>query len=440
MRKASAVAGMIVFLAGMNFPATLHAATLNFAADVTYALISPAASFTVLAGSGADSITVNATSVIVSVPAGQGFTLISASSGIDHAGATSGSIVNVTCDSNQVAILDIPSTNPSPQTLTITPTGAPCMAAAPPVPIAPQIPVMHGGGGALLSPAFKDLSFAVQPGTGAGPQNVVLVSNAPEAQAMLIGVSPDFAQASWMPYAATLAWTLPSSTARTVYIKFRNALGAISGLFHAPIPPPKDAKQAVNSSSTVLRTCTPYLTAYIRYGSTNDPVEVKKLQDFLREKEGESLKESGTYDQATFDAVKRFQKKEHASILDPWHETQPTGHVGKTTVQRINELACNPSGSPPVIPSQPSCPYFVGYAKKGDKGIHVADIQTFLAGQKLLSGIYAAGEFDKPTETAVKKFQAAHAKEILSPLRIASPTGYWLQATLRAANKLVGCK
>jgi len=38
--------------------------------------------------------------------------------------------------------------------------------------------------------------------------------------------------------------------------------------------------------------------------------------------------------------VKEFQLEYKAEILDPWGISNPTGYVGRTTVQQINEIAC----------------------------------------------------------------------------------------------------
>jgi hypothetical protein len=46
------------------------------------------------------------------------------------------------------------------------------------------------------------------------------------------------------------------------------------------------------------------------------------------------------YGQDDFEAIKRFQIEFRADILDPWDIINPTGYVYKTTVKKINEVAC----------------------------------------------------------------------------------------------------
>ena len=55
--------------------------------------------------------------------------------------------------------------------------------------------------------------------------------------------------------------------------------------------------------------CTPYITSYIKLGSQNDTEDVKRLETFLNNHEGESLPVDGVYGQADFEAVNRFQTK-----------------------------------------------------------------------------------------------------------------------------------
>lgn len=87
--------------------------------------------------------------------------------------------------------------------------------------------------------------------------------------------------------------------------------------------------------------CEAYLTDYIRPGRANSSKEVKKLQSFLINHEGESgLSENGRFDNATLNAVKRFQEKYLNEILAPWGIQKPTGSVYYTTKKKINELQC----------------------------------------------------------------------------------------------------
>lgn len=98
------------------------------------------------------------------------------------------------------------------------------------------------------------------------------------------------------------------------------------------------APPAVASSDLM---CPAYIEHYIGRGLANDVNEVKKLQDFLREKAGfADLVSSGIYDDATYRAVVAFQNTNKDKILGPWGVTGGTGYVYYTTRKRINEIMC----------------------------------------------------------------------------------------------------
>lgn len=91
----------------------------------------------------------------------------------------------------------------------------------------------------------------------------------------------------------------------------------------------------------VAATCAPLLTKYIRANATNDAAEVRKLQDFLRTREGfADVRTTGSYDDATQRAVIAFQERYAADILTPWGETKGTAYVFRTTQKKINDLWC----------------------------------------------------------------------------------------------------
>ena len=89
----------------------------------------------------------------------------------------------------------------------------------------------------------------------------------------------------------------------------------------------------------------PYLTKHIKWGAANDPVEVAKLQRFLREHEQLEVPLNGVYDETTLTAVMIFQRRYAADVLEPWGLTgeQPTGFVFITTTLVINRLYCEMS-------------------------------------------------------------------------------------------------
>ncbi len=87
-------------------------------------------------------------------------------------------------------------------------------------------------------------------------------------------------------------------------------------------------------------TCS-YLKDYLKIDWKNDPIEVFKLQLFLKNFEGfSSLPVTGKFDQVTFDAVSTFQNRYKADILTPWGHTAPTGFVYILTKKKVNEIYC----------------------------------------------------------------------------------------------------
>ena len=101
-------------------------------------------------------------------------------------------------------------------------------------------------------------------------------------------------------------------------------------------------KQEVETVLPVAKKeCETLIVTPIRLGNTNDVWDVKDLEDFLNAFEGESLEVNWVYDQADFEAVKRFQVKYASEILTPWGIKNPTGYVFKTTTEKINEIYCS---------------------------------------------------------------------------------------------------
>ena len=95
----------------------------------------------------------------------------------------------------------------------------------------------------------------------------------------------------------------------------------------------------------VTATTTPnacyYLFDYLRKDLNNNPIEVKKLQVFLRDLEGfTDLKITGVYDDATIVALDEFQNRYKGDILTPWGHNAPTGYTYILTKKKVNEIYC----------------------------------------------------------------------------------------------------
>lgn len=95
------------------------------------------------------------------------------------------------------------------------------------------------------------------------------------------------------------------------------------------------------SEEVAAATCSEeYFTKDIKPGASNDKAEVIKLEKFLNEYEGEKLIAGGVYDGTDQAAVKRFQEKYKADILEPAGLTEPNGMVLEGTRKKLNEIYC----------------------------------------------------------------------------------------------------
>ena len=103
---------------------------------------------------------------------------------------------------------------------------------------------------------------------------------------------------------------------------------------------PQPAGQVLGES------CSELINSYIKLGKKNDPVEVRKLQEFLNKTIGTNLPITGFYEELTWNAVNTFQVTYGTEVLTPWipyghpDEKTPTGYVYKTTKRWINMLHC----------------------------------------------------------------------------------------------------
>jgi len=121
----------------------------------------------------------------------------------------------------------------------------------------------------------------------------------------------------------------------------------------------RDVSSLISRGGQVLgvSTCEPYLNEYIKFGGENNTEEVKKLQMFLNEFMGANLDVSGSYDEKSFEWVKKFQSLHEVAILKPWTDaglpTEATGYVYKTTKRWINLMKCPESVLSTPLPLLP---------------------------------------------------------------------------------------
>jgi uncharacterized repeat protein (TIGR01451 family) len=84
-----------------------------------------------------------------------------------------------------------------------------------------------------------------------------------------------------------------------------------------------------------------YLYDYLHTGWNNNPVEVKKLQVFLKDLEGYPVVVTGVYDAQTVTYLDQFQVKYASDILIPWDGTSnPSGFTYILTKKKVNEIYC----------------------------------------------------------------------------------------------------
>ncbi len=140
-----------------------------------------------------------------------------------------------------------------------------------------------------------------------------------------------------------VAWSVVSWQWYTCQIKgfCTTSVEQVAQLPEAPVqeltsPVQKDEVVPV----AVAAECEARLNKHIKRGAANDAGEVRKLEQFLNNFQGEKLAVDGVYDDVDELAVKRFQEKYRAEVLTPWDLAEPTGFVYKTTRQQINKLYC----------------------------------------------------------------------------------------------------
>lgn len=194
----------------------------------------------------------------------------------------------------------------------------------------------------------------------------------------------------------------------------------------------KDTILTTNGSTCSSRIA---ILSPIDVGLKNDPLEVKKLEMFLNEYEGEKLKVDGIYGKEDYIAVKKWQAKYATNVLAPMRLKKPTGTVYTSSMRQIERQTTALCGQQIIVHT---CPYFKTNMSYGDTGIEVKKIQLFLnivQGEKLPVN----GKYGPATVAAVKRFQRVYKKDIVSFIRLSFISGNWNVATRMKANGVIGC-
>lgn len=164
----------------------------------------------------------------------------------------------------------------------------------------------------------------------------------------------------------------------------------------------------------------------------NRASDVRNLEIFLNDFEGERLAIDGVYGSADLAAVQRFQNKYRRQILEIWSLTEATGYVGVTTRLKMNSMLSNQAIS---------CPAFVEF-NGGRDGIFRSDevrrTQEILMQLDLFAGP-ATGFWDPWTHEAMVDFQELFHEVMLDPWNITKGTGFKYKTTNKFLNYFVGC-
>lgn len=132
----------------------------------------------------------------------------------------------------------------------------------------------------------------------------------------------------------------------------------------------------------------------------NDPIEVAKLQYFLKTYENiDSLLITGFFDKPTYDAVSFFQKKYAQDILSPWGYSIPTGFVYTLTKKKINEIVCGVSFNLSSLEQAEIDAVKSGTVKNPIVGMHIQNVPTTKT--TIQGEIFAEGEISSTSTIAV---------------------------------------
>lgn len=193
------------------------AADLTYSADVSVTI--GANTYTIVTGSEATSVVVDTTTVTVVVPLASNFVFKSPNSYL----LNNNQSISTVCSSSDNTI-----TVPGPVTVIITPDAtSTCSYSS---------GGGGGGGGGGSTPVDvtppTNTTVVVNGGAAATTStSVTLTLGAVGASQMIVGNTSDFVGSSYVTYATSLAWTLTSGNgAKTVYAKFKDAAGNVSGV------------------------------------------------------------------------------------------------------------------------------------------------------------------------------------------------------------------
>ncbi len=97
--------------------------------------------------------------------------------------------------------------------------------------------------------------------------------------------------------------------------------------------------ELLQNSEAPRNICQNPLVWPISIWASNSIEEVMALERFLIAR-GLLITSDGVFWNDDFEAIKQFQEEFRSEVLTPWGINNPTWYVGRTTIQKIQELAC----------------------------------------------------------------------------------------------------
>ena len=181
----------------------------------------------------------------------------------------------------------------------------------------------------------------------------------------------------------------------------------------------------------------------VKFGSKNDPNDVKLLEKYLNTYEGTSLPIDGIYSKAGFAAVVKWQEKYASEILTPWGLKKGTGYVFTTSLKKMNQIREKICAAQ-TLSKPASSQTFTRDLKVGSVGADVKQLQIFLNAHGFLVAKTGAGSPGKETtmygaglRKALVAFQEAHAVELVLSENLIHGSGGFTSTTRAFVNSLL---
>jgi peptidoglycan hydrolase-like protein with peptidoglycan-binding domain len=188
------------------------------------------------------------------------------------------------------------------------------------------------------------------------------------------------------------------------------------GAVSLPVPVPVTNPQPKNDIIPPLE-CSAriYPTQTIKLGATNNPEQVKLLQQYLNMFEKAQLPVTGIYTEKDAQAVIAWQEKYASDVLTPWKLTKGTGYIYSTSLEKFKSIflaqcqgstsSVSPSTSTSTSPSVPST-IPVRNLQSGMKGNDVVLLQKLLIAEGYSIPRGATGTFGPQTRSALSQYQS----------------------------------